>query len=248
MSGRTRKHALGLALTLALVVPAAMGVMNAIDSPRMNTRAVNWVLDLTPEERLAAAADIASLPDAYRRALYSTLPGHARVEVWRVAVRRYISAHPDLLPESKQALEVFAALVTPAVVTRAASATEIATLERAAERVRTLMPLDGRALTSTLGPADNTRGVAEPWRQRLVGWVANRLTLSASAAAADCECATGSDWCYYLWSCSAGYQGCSTVETQCIPIGEGGSCIPVVGCGTLLAYDCNGGCRFFMMD
>jgi hypothetical protein len=215
-------------MALLLTLPAESILLKAISTPTQAQAAQQYAQALSPDQLSTAAASIQGYPVAYRRAIMTALPAQLRAATWQNHIEAYLAANPNIDPAATQALEAAIALLTPDLLSRAATAAERTEIHAIAGQVTTSLGKDTALnLLYNLGPADGTFVSTEPLTNKIAAFLSR--TFAVRADASDCNCNQG-------WGCGSGSGGeCS---------GSSG-CNTVTGwpaCGWLWEDPCDGSC------
>ena len=235
MTAATRRSVFVTLVMFFVTVPSFLLVLEAFSRPDINSRARHWVAALDERELARSAASISVLPSPYRRALYAALSSEAKAGVWRNQIGRYREEHPELTSRQIAYLDQISEFLVAGRLFRASGrpdSSDLETLQRLAKQAPEVLGPGGARILVALGPEDAKVTTKEPIRQRLTGWIAQKLSLNASYDI--CECSQDSDWC-------TGGKECQWPEGGCEIWGNPYPCSQPA-CGTFLCYTCNGMC------
>jgi hypothetical protein len=213
-------------MAILLTLPAESILLKAISTPTQAQAAQQYAQALSGTQLATAAAAIQGYPVAYRRAIMTALPASLRAATWQNHIEAYLAANPNIDPAATQALEAAVALLTPDLLSRAATAAERAEIHAIAGQVTASLGQDTALnLLYNLGPADGTFVSAEPLTNKLAAFLSR--TFAVRADSSNCDCNTG-------WGCGgetcAGSSGCTTVTSW-------------PACGWLWEDPCDGQCQ-----
>ena len=153
MASRTRRRLIFCSLIVALALPAEAILLQAATSDP-KTVAIEWVQSLSTDSLRDVSDDIASFPFIYRRAIMGALTPERRSEIWRRAINRYLSAHPDLSADAVAALQRASALASPENLSNPTAAAKAETAAVGAQLRVLLGKEDADELLYRLGPRD----------------------------------------------------------------------------------------------
>lgn len=188
MSAKTRRRVLICIVAIALTLPAETILLRAL-TQTSNQAAADWAASLGEDQIPPAAANIESLPFAYRRALMARLAPQARAAVWQSHILRYISDHATL-DQATLALLYNAAALATAENLSSPSADTRTQMSLLAEQVSVILGRpEAEYLFYRLGPKDVTASAALPLAERLGELV--RGTFVVEARVEDCDCHMG---------------------------------------------------------
>ncbi|MBQ0854820.1 bacteriocin fulvocin C-related protein [Streptomyces sp. BH-SS-21] len=165
-----------------------------------------------PEQIPRTYAEFIRCPAAFRNAAYQQLSPAERADLWREQWRRYRAIHGDLTADQIRVLDESLAILDDASVFAAPSTAPASERPAVHERLEELRISAIRSFGR-----DDAHG--------LFASIGSQEPSASRAAAPDCECSTVSDFC--VVRCV--YKSCNCLE-------------PIVGCGWLLLYKCNGMC------
>jgi hypothetical protein len=215
------------AVALLLTLPTETILVKALTTPTQKQAAQQYAAALTPDQLTTAGSAIATYPVAYRRAIMTALPAAARAAVWQNHIAAYLASNPGLDSATQNALQSAIVLLTPDLLSRAATDAERAEIHAIAGEVTASLGKDTALnLLYNLGPADGTFASAEPISDKLANLLRRTFVVHADGGG-DCDCNTG-------WGCDSG--------TSCY--GSTG-CSGSTGwpaCGWLWEDPCNGSC------
>lgn len=177
--------------------------------------------------------DLAVLPVAYRRAVYSTLPAATRAELWRTQLERVLEVEKELTPAQRAVVLEAIQLATPDTfaATKDRSSLKHRQMRRRIEsleaRAREAFGADRAAgIFARIGPADrDTLFFLD--REKAIAKVSSLERVGVvDVSTPACSCSDASDYCSSGFNCTPG--GCIRINDEC---------------GTFWVYDCDGLCK-----
>lgn|GEM_PF-3226350 len=183
------------------------------------------------EEAARLYRRLASLPMRDRRTIFNSLTPEAKSGLWKVHLRSYVTRHPDLTEEQREAIQSTIPLITPGLFATPQGTPEWQTnvhqpLQRLTEKfLEVFSPKVAAELLEMLGGPEPPQQMQAPDGPSIIKSSLRR------AQEMQCTCSTQSDWCSSHhgkgWRCVHGSGACSQTFS---------------GCGTLLVYSCVGQC------
>ena len=208
MSPRIKRRVFLSVLMVAMLLPAEVVLLRALQAPSDEVAADQWVTDLGGASLDAAADSIQSYSLSYRRAIMARLSPSRRARVWREHIDQYISGHPGLDRAALNALKAGQAALTSTALGEKATLAERAALEDAGKQIdAALGEQEADYITRDLGPRTTSLAGGEPVLDKLASFVRNQFILLARLDS--CECAADRDCGYYVAYCTTSV-GCET--------------------------------------
>jgi hypothetical protein len=193
---RTRRRLLLAVVALALTVPAESILLQALVSTTSAQDAEKWVSALSESELVEAGDRLRGHSYIYRRAILRKAKPDLRVRFWSQHIKDYISEHPALDTEQRNALATALSALTPDALADP-SAEKRESMRLAAEQVsKTLGPDEAAYLLVWVGPKTTPfYGSLDPLGNRLATFFRNTFAANAQSAP-DCDCLP--EWgCYH---------------------------------------------------
>jgi hypothetical protein len=208
---KTRTRVLALAMTLAVMAPIEVILLQAWSTPDPKLAIREYVTGLNRDELRAAADVIGDYPFNYRREIVRALDREGRAAVWQKHLGRYLETHPGLDSTARIVLETAIALATPSFFEHPTAA-EREQAQLLAEQVVTLLGREeAEFLLYRLGPKDGRFASREPLSMRFANWVRG-VAIAMADEATDCNCNSEYGCDSSGTSCRTGAQGCTIDE------------------------------------
>jgi hypothetical protein len=208
VSPKTRRRVFLSVLMVALMLPAEVVLLKALQAPNDKVAADQWVAELDGAALEDAAKAIQSYSVPYRRAIMGALSPAERASVWRDHIDQYVASHRDLNTVAIDALRSAQAALTPTALGEKATSTERAALDAAGKQIEAVLGVEEAGYVARdLGARGATMANAEPLLDRLASVARNQFILLARAD--DCNCAGDQECGYYSAYCSTS-AGCQT--------------------------------------
>lgn len=188
MTAKTRRRLAVCLVVVGLTLPAETILLRAL-STSTTQDAADWAQSLAEDQVPPAAAQIQSLPFAYRRALMARMAPQARAAVWQNHIKAYVARHSNLDAASLALLDNAASLVTGDALSYPTSELRVQ-MSIVAEQTKVLLGADeADYLFYRLGPKDVTLASALPIGHQLTNFV--RSVFVVQARVEDCDCHLG---------------------------------------------------------
>ncbi|HEX8564169.1 MAG TPA: bacteriocin fulvocin C-related protein [Pyrinomonadaceae bacterium] len=174
--------------------------------------------------------DITQLVCPDNKTLYRTLSLDEKSALWRFQAALFLATTDSLSSEQRSAVLEWLNLISPELLDRAVSDTELARkgnlIKAAASRLgEVFTPEQTANISLKLGLVANPRGGSARANQRV-----KMIKASGKVDLRECSCSTNSDWCA-VW---VSQQYCHSGNCTGLPD----------GCGNLGFYSCNGSCSY----
>jgi hypothetical protein len=229
VSRKTKRRVFLSLLMVAMMLPAEVVLLKALQTPNDKVAADEWVANLDSTAVDSAASSIQSYSLPYRRAIMSKLNASQRAKVWRDHIDQYIAGHPGLDRAQLNALQAGQSALTSTALGDKATAAERAALEDAGRQIEAALGVEeADYIARYLGTKDTSLANAEPLLDKLANFVRNQFILMARLD--QCDCAGDRDCGYYVSYCDTSY--------PC----QSDSSWPM--CGYWWNTPCNGMCSF----
>jgi hypothetical protein len=208
LSPKTKRRVFVSVLMVAMMLPAEVVLLKALQASNDKVAADQWVADLDGTSLDSAAGSIQSYSLPYRRAIMGALNPAQRAKVWRGHIDQYIANHSGLDRAALNALKAGQAALTSTALGEKATAAERAALEDAGKQIdAALGEEEANYITRDLGYRTTALAGGEPLLDKLANFVRNQFILMARQDS--CECAADRDCGYYVAYCSTSV-GCET--------------------------------------
>jgi hypothetical protein len=229
VSPKTKRRVFVSVLMVAMMLPAEVVLLKALQTPNDKVAANEWVADLDGQSIDSAASSIQSYSLPYRRAIMGALSPARRASVWRRHIDQYLATQHGLDAAAVSALRAAQGALTPTVLGENGTAAERQALEDAGRQIEGVLGEEAADyITRHLGRKDASLANAEPLLDKLANFVRNQFILAARLD--QCDCAGDRDCGYYVSYCDTSY--------PC----QSDSSWPM--CGYWWNTPCNGMCSF----
>lgn len=205
MTTRTRRRLFLALLVVALTLPAESILLQALVSSSSTQDAEKWVAALSESELVAAGDQLRGYSYVYRREILRKAKPDLRVRFWSQHIKDYVSGHPALDEEQRDALATALSVLTPDALADP-SPEKRESMRLAGERVSKALGADEAAyLLVWVGPKTTPfYGSLDPLANRLATFVRNTFAADAQSAPI-CDCLP-------QWGCYAFSDRCSNTE------------------------------------